>query len=466
MTDLAQLTGAEQARLIRSGDATAEQVLEATLERIGALNGRTNAFLTITAEAAREAARKADEAGRAGRWLGPLHGVPVALKDNFETRGVVTTAGSRVLESNVPEHDATVVERLRGAGAVIVGKTQLSEFAMGPSAFGDMHNPWDLERLSGASSGGSGAAVAAAMCPIAMGSDTGGSIRIPGSFSGVVGLKPTYGRISRYGLLTADWSLDHAGPLTRTAEDAAITLGVIAGRDARDPSSSRAAMPDYAAQLDGGVKGLRIGLPEQWFFDIVDAEIKAAALAAVDTLVALGASRHGVSTTLAEHSSDIGYTIQWAEMAAYHKDHMARSPEKYHPYLLMCLQAGSLISAADYLHAQRARRLMRDEFLRVFEQVDVLVTPTTPIAAPLLTAREHLINGKPAPARYAYDLAAFTFPFNQTGLPAITLPSGFNKAGLPMGVQIVGRPFEEATILRAAHAYQMQTDWHLRRPAF
>jgi Asp-tRNA(Asn)/Glu-tRNA(Gln) amidotransferase A subunit family amidase len=369
-----------------------------------------------------------------------------------------------VLESHTPERDATVVERLRQAGAVIVGKTQLSEFAMGPSAFGDMRNPWDVERLAGASSGGSGAAVAAALCPIAMGSDTGGSIRIPASFSGVVGLKPTYGRVSRRGLLTADWSLDHAGPLTRTAEDAAITLGVIAGHDARDPSSSRAAVPDYAAQLEAGVAGLRIGIPEQWFFDIVDGEIKAAALAAIDTLVELGATRHSVSLPMVEHSSDIGYTIQWAEMAAYHKEHLARSPEKYQPYLLMCLQAGSLISAADYLHAQRARRLMREQFLEALDHVDVLVTPTTPIAAPLLTAREHLINGKPAPARYAYDLAAFTFPFNQTGMPAVSVPSGFNKAGLPMGVQIIGRPFDEATILRAAHAYQQRTDWHLRRP--
>jgi aspartyl-tRNA(Asn)/glutamyl-tRNA(Gln) amidotransferase subunit A len=308
VTDLAQLTAAEQARLIRSGATSAEEVLQATLDRVQALNPRLNAFLTISEESARREARMADEAVRAGRPLGRLHGVPIALKDNFETRGVLTTAGSRVLEGNVPERDATVVARLREAGAVIVGKTQLSEFAMGPSAFGDMRNPWDLERLAGASSGGSGAAVAARLCPIAMGSDTGGSIRIPASFSGVVGLKPTYGRVSRSGLLAADWSLDHAGPLTRTVEDAAITLAVIAGHDASDPSSSRARVPDYLAQLDEGVAGLRIGLP------------------------------------------------------------------------------------------------------------------------------------------------------------AISIPSGFNAAGLPMGVQVVGRPFDEATILRVAHAYQQKTNWQDRRP--
>jgi AtzE family amidohydrolase len=464
MTDLAQLTAAEQAKLIRSGEASSEEVLQATLDRIRALNGRINAFLTITEESAREQARKADEAVRTGCPLGPLHGVPVALKDNFETNGVLTTAGSRVLEAAVPDRDATVVERLRGAGAVIIGKTQLSEFAMGPSAFGNMHNPWDLERLAGASSGGSGAAVAAALCPIAMGSDTGGSIRIPASFSGVVGLKPTYGRVSRYGLLAADWSLDHAGPLTRTVEDAAITLKVIAGHDAKDPTSSRAGVADYPAQLAGGVNGLRIGLPDQWFFDIVDVEIKTAALTAVDTLVELGASRHSVSIPMVELSSDVGYVIQWSEIAAYHKNHLERCPEKYEPYLLMCLQAGSLISAADYIHAQRIRRLMREQFLQALDQVDVLVTPTTPIAAPLLTTREHLINGKPGPDRYAYDLAAFTFPFNQAGLPAISVPSGFSKAGLPMGVQIVGRPFDEASILRVAHTYQMQTGWHLKKP--
>lgn len=465
MTDLAQLTASEQARLIRSRKASAEDVLQATLDRIGALNGQLNAFLTISEESARREARKADEAVKQGQPLGPLHGVPVAVKDNFETQGILTTAGSRVLEDYIPNKDATVVEKLRSAGSVIVGKTYLNEFAMGPNAFGTMYNPWNLEYFAGASSGGSGSAVAAGLCPIAMGSDTGGSIRIPAAFSGTVGLKPTYGRVSRHGVLTADWTLDHAGSLTRTVEDAAITMNVIAGHDARDPSSSNRSTPDYLAQLSGGVKGIRIGLPEQWFFDIVDDEVKAAALAAVDVLIDLGAVQRGVSVPLVEHSSDIGYTIQWSEMAANHKEHMERCPEKFTPYLLMCLQAGSLISAADYVHAQRVRRLMREQFLEALDQVDVLVTPSTPIVAPLLSAGEQLINGKPGPDRYAYNLAAFTFPFNQTGLPAITVPSGFNKDGMPMGVQIVGRPFDETTILRVAHTYQTQTDWHTRRPS-
>lgn len=464
MTDLALMTAIEQARLIRTGKASAAEVIEATLNRVQSLNSKLNAFITVLEKEARAEARQADAAVRRGGPLGPLHGVPVALKDNFETKGVRTTGGSRVLEDNSPDHDAAVVERLRGAGAIIVGKTHLGEFAMAPNAFGETRNPWNLERSPGASSSGSGAAVAASLCPIAMGHDTGGSIRIPASFCGVVGVKGTYSRVSRYGVLPADWSFDNAGPLTRTVEDAALTLGVIAGYDQRDPTSSKRKVPSYVRALRGGVKGVRIGLAKEWFFDVVDTQVKQGVLDAVRVLEGLGAVAREVSVPLVTRSPEIGYTIQWAEIAAYHEEDMQRCPEKYGPGLIKSLRAGSLIPATDYIKAQRLRRVQRGQFLQVLSEVDVLVSPTTPIVAPLLTETQPKINGKPAPAVYAYALAAFTFPFNQTGLPAVSLPCGFTREGLPIGMQVVGRPFEEGTALRVAHTFEGETEWHKRRP--
>ena len=465
MTDLATLTAAEQARLTRTGKVSPGEVIEATLARIRSLNGRLNAFLSVMEEEAMEEARRAEKAARQGASLGPLYGVPVALKDNFETKGVRTTAGSRVLEDYVPDHDATVVERFRQAGAIIIGKTHLAEFAISPSVFGGMHNPWDLERLAGTSSGGSSAAVAASLCPIATGHDTGGSIRIPATFSGIVGLKPTYGRVSRYGVLPLNWSFDNAGPLTRTVEDTALALSAIAGYDPKDPTSSKAKVPNYARALKGGVKGLRIGLPREWFFDVVDAQVKQGVLDGVRVLEAQGATVRDVSVPLVERNLEIGFTIQWAEAAAYHEEFVERCPEKYGPPLLQRLQAARFITATDYIKAQRLRRVLRGQFLDALAETDVMITPTCPIVAPLLTDTEFFINGKPEPRLYAYSIAGFTFPFNQVGLPTVSVPCGFTKEGLPIGMQIAGRPFEEGTILRAAHTFERQTEWHKRRPA-
>lgn len=463
MTDLAQLTATEQAALIRRRKASPMEVLEATLARIHSLNARLNSFITLMEDEARGAARRAEEALQDGSPLGPLHGVPVALKDNFETKGVRTTAGSRVLEDHVPDHDATVVRRLREAGAIIVGKTHLSEFACAPTVFGDMRNPWNLERLAGVSSGGSAAAVAASLCPIATGHDTGGSIRIPASFSGVVGLKGTYGRVSRYGVLPFAWSFDTAGPLTRTVEDSALTLSVIAGHDPKDPTSSKVRVPNYVRALRGGIKGLRIGLPKEWFFDVVDAEVEQGVRDGVRAMEGLGASTRQVSVPMVTDCLEIGNSIHWAEAAAYHEEDMQRCPEKYGPFLLLRLHAGRLISAPDYVKAQRLRRVLRGQFLEALAEVDVIVTPTTPIVAPLLNQTSYAINGKPVPVMNA--LAAFTLPFNETGLPALSVPCGFTREGLPIGMQIIGKPFDEPTVLRVGHTFQRHTDWHKRRPS-
>ena len=464
MSDLASLTATEQATLIRTGRASAVDVMEATLSRISSLNNELNAFITVRSDGAMAEARLAQKAVRRGSRLGPLHGVPIAVKDNFETAGILTTAGSRVLEGNVPKEDATVVRRLRDAGAIVVGKTHLSEFAGGPTAFGDMRNPWDLSRMAGVSSGGSTAAVAASICPIGIGTDTGGSIRIPASFSGIVGVKPTYGRVSRWGAFPFNWSFDAVGPLTRTVRDAALTLGVISGYDPRDPTSSKISVPNYMRALSGGVKGLRIGLTREWFFDVVDSEVKSNVLQAVRVLQSLGALTRKVSVPLVTNSLEIGYTIQFAEASAYHQDWVDECPERYTDGSLQNRLLGRLIPATDYIKAQRLRRVLRDQFLKAFEDIDIMITPTTAIAAPLNSEMSYKINGKPEPALYAYALAAFTFPFNQTGMPAVSVPCGFTKKGLPVGMQLIGRPFEDGTVLRVAHTYEQATEWHKARP--
>ena len=461
--DLATLSAARQARLIRRRTVSAHEVVRATLGRIDALNGRLEAFTGVHDERALAAARAADAAVRDGSPLGPLHGVPVALKDLYDDAGVVNSAGSRVLEENVPSRDATTVAALKRAGAIIVGRTQLSEFAIGATVFGQMRNPWDTARLAGASSGGSGAAVAARLCPVAMGSDTGGSIRIPASFSGVVGLKPTYGRVSRAGIIPLDWSLDTAGPLANTVEDAAIVLSAIAGYDNRDPASADRPVENYLRGLRRGVRGLRIGVPKEWFYGLMDSDVRQAVRKGLAVLKGLGATSRSVSIPMVAHCLEIGSIIQWAEAAAYHAEWMDDRPQKYGPGLLNRLRAGRFIMAADFVRAQRLRKIERSQFLQALSRVDVLITPTTPITAPMLDQTEYRVDGT-TPADRTYAIAAFTIPINHAGLPAVSVPCGFTKTGLPIGMQIVGRPFDEATILRAAYAFERATDWHNRMP--
>jgi aspartyl-tRNA(Asn)/glutamyl-tRNA(Gln) amidotransferase subunit A len=380
---------------------------------------------------------------------------------------VRTTSGSRVFDSFVPERDCTVAHRFRQAGAVLLGKLNMHQLAYGPTGenpdYGHMHNPWDPDRYAGGSSGGSASAASAGQCTITMGSDTGGSVRIPAALCGVVGLKPTYGLVSRHGLTPLSWCMDHPGPLVRTVEDAALTLNAIAGHDPQDIASSRAAIPDYTAALVDNVRGLRIGVPREYFDAPLDAEVARAVRKAIDLLEELGASVTEVSFPMFRHAQAISSTILMAEAAAYHRELLARDGDKLYPPVRLRLEAGLFITAADYLKAQQARALFVRELGGLLREVDLLAGPTEPVTAPRLLAEEVEIGGQTVGVTPA--LTQYTRPYNIAGFPAISIPCGFSESGLPIGLQLAGRPFDELTVLRAAHAYEQASDWHLRRPA-
>src|SRR5271168_2233768 len=431
------------------------------LERIEKLNPALNAFITVTAESASAEARIAEDEIARGEWRGPLHGIPIALKDLIDTAGTRTTAASAVFEHRVPAEDAEVVRRLRRAGAVILGKNNLHEFAYGGSSlvsfFGDVHNPWDMGHIAGGSSGGAAAAVAAGLCYAAIGTDTAGSIREPAALCGCVGIKPTYGRVSTRGVIPLSWSLDHVGPLAATVGDAAVVLQAIAGYDPLDVGSVDAPVSDYVSGLSDEIKNLRIGVPRDYFLDELDDEIRAAvdqALVVIGTLVA------EVRDLRIEVSSD--RTVQAAESYAYHADKVAKSPELYQPETLRRIRSGEKISAGEYIQRRRELDLVRRRAFEFFADVDLLVTPTMPIPAPAIAdLRKDADALRPAELK----LLRNTRPFNVWGLPAISVPCGFTKSGLPIGLQIAGPQWREEFVLRVAWAYESATEWHKRHPA-
>jgi aspartyl-tRNA(Asn)/glutamyl-tRNA(Gln) amidotransferase subunit A len=478
------------AAAIASGARTASEACEAHLARIRAVEPKISAFNLVTEAQALETARRRDEAQRAGAPLGPLHGVPIAIKDNLCTRGLPTTASSRILRGFVPPYDATVVQRLDAAGAVIVGKTNLDEFAMGSStensAMGPSRNPWDVSRTPGGSSGGSAAAVAAGAAPAALGSDTGGSIRQPAALCGLIGLKPTYGRVSRYGLLAFASSLDQIGPLTWTARDAALVLGAIAGHDSRDATSSTEVVPDFAASLTGDVRGLRIGVPRAFLASGIEASVRAAFDEALQVWRARGAAVVDVDLPHAAHGIPIYYLIATAEAssnlarydgvryghrAALGKDDGLQAmydrtrDEGFGAEVKRRILLGTYVLSAGYydayyLKAQQVRTLLRRDFEEAFEQVDVVATPTTPTPA-------FKLGEKASDPLQMYLSDIFTVVANLTGLPSISVPVGFalaDGARLPIGLQLTGRMWDEAGLLRAADAYQRDTAWHHERP--
>ncbi len=463
--DLAFLSIAQLARSIETREVSCSEVVGVQLERIAKVDLQLNSYITVLEEGARAEAARADTEVATGNYRGPLHGVPISLKDLYLTKGVRTTGASRVLAGFVPDSDSAVTERLAAAGCVLLGKANLFEFASGAprpgDLFGQVHNPWKHGYLTGGSSSGSGAAVAAGLAYMSMGSDTGGSIRIPAALCGTVGLKATYGRVSRYGALVLSWCMDHCGPLTRTVEDAAIVLEAIAGHDRRDPACPDVPVPDYRAALAGGAKGLRVGVPREFFFDDLDEEVEAAVNAAIDTLKGLGAQVREVSLPHAHLTNGTADAIIRPEATAYHLPWMRERLADYGPDMAHRLASGAGLMATDYILAQRGRRALRDEFVTAMSDVDVLVTPTASIPAPPLNAPEVVVRGKKVETRFA--MARFTRAFNVTGQPAMALPCGFTREGLPVSLQIVGRAFDEATVLRAGHAYQQATDWHLRR---
>jgi aspartyl-tRNA(Asn)/glutamyl-tRNA(Gln) amidotransferase subunit A len=458
--DLARLSITEAANLIRRKKLSPVELTQACLQRIDSLDARLRAFITVTREEALATAQQAAAAIARDDYKGPLHGIPFALKDLFDTAGVRTTAGSKIMADRVPVEDAAVTARLKAAGAVLLGKLNMHEFAYGATGvnphYGATANPWDPTRISGGSSSGSGSALAAGMALGALGTDTGGSVRIPSSLCGITGLKPTYGRVSRRGVVPLSRALDHVGPMARSAADAALILGVIAGHDPADETSSEEPVPGYAKLLeDHRLKGLRVGVPHEHFFDNVDAEVAAAVRAAISTLEELGSQVSEVSLPHIGDAPAAVSAIMFTEALAYHRRWLAERPQDYGDELRGRLEMGAS-AFGGYIDAQRLRSLIVEEWREsVFDRVDLLAVPTTPITAPRL---------EEADLQVTVTLVRLTNPFNLLGVPAVSVPCGFTGGGLPIGLQLVGRWFEEGTVLGAAHAYQQATDWHKRAP--
>lgn len=451
---------------VASHEITALELTHEFLRRVDEVNPSINAYSLVMAEQAEEDARRVDQAVAGGRGPGPLAGVPLGIKDLIDVAGVPTTAGAHRRFHYTPERDAPVISRLRRGGAVILGKTNLHEFAYGVTNInphtGAVRNPWDQSRIPGGSSGGSAAAVAAGLCGGAVGSDTGGSIRIPSALCGTVGLKPTYGRIPRTSVVALAWTLDHLGPITRTVKDAAILFSVMAGSDPGDPASVDAELSEFDAQFKDNLKGVRLGVPRRFFWDRTDPEVHAAAEVALQTMADLGAT---IAEITLEHAEDAGRAVSIilsVEATAYHERRLRASLGVYGDDVQIRLLRGFFIPGTDYMLAQRARAFITEEFLSAFRSVDVLVTPTTTV--PARPIEEDPSEGAAVSLAMSTELTRFTNPFNLTGMPVLSVPCGFTRGRLPVGLQIVGKPFDEAAVLRVGHAYEQATEWHKRRP--
>jgi len=448
------MTLLEAAAALRARKVSSVELTRASLAAIETQKA-LNAFLAIPAEAALESAKEADKELRSGRDRGPLHGVPIALKDLFDTKGVPTTAGSRVFEHRIPAEDSTVTAKLAAAGAVLIGKTNQHEFAYGITSdnphFGAVRNPWDLERSPGGSSGGSGAAVASGIVAMAMGTDTGGSIRIPASFCGCVGLKPTFGRVSKYGVLPLGFTLDHIGPLTRTVRDTAVTMNAIAGHDPRDVSSSAHPVEDYFPGPAPSIAGLRIGLPDNFYLEHADPEVATAVHRMAALAESLGARIVHVRVPDIGALNAVARVILLCEASAALEPYLGR-PELFGKDVLALLDQGRLLPATDYIHAQRLRSLYRDQFNALWQDTDCLFTPATPTPAPRIGQYSIEIAGKTEDVRLA--TTAMLRGINAVGLPALSLPSGLSEGNLPLGLQIIGPAFSEALLLRTGAALE------------
>lgn len=447
---------------LRSRRISPVDLVDESLARIAAFDGDLQSFVVVS-ERARAAAEAADRDIAAGNWRGPLHGVPIAVKDNYTTADMPTRAGTDVAALTFPLEDGNCVARLRRAGAIILGKLRMHEFAWG-NVTPPCRNPWDLDRVPGGSSGGSGAAVAARLCPAALGSDTGGSIRIPATLCGVVGLKPTYGRIGRSGIVPHSWSLDHAGPLTLTVADAGILLQALAGPDAGDPATSSAAVDDYSGDPSASVAGTRIAVIRNHFFENVSPDVAAAVHAAITFYADRGCEIVEVEVGTLAYGLGAIFAIELASSTAYHDCTLAAGHTAlFSPDVRELVEMGRFVTGPDYLKAEQVRTLLMRDFARILSQADVILTPTSPLTAWRSGEWTVDIGGQDESV-----LAAswrLTYPFNLTGLPAISLPCGFDGAGLPIGLQLAGKPFSEARLLRFARCYEQAHDWWARVPA-
>ena len=459
--DLTGLSLKDASDLLDARKVSPVELTRACLARIEHLNPSLNAFITVTGEQALADAKAAETLIASGKRRGRLHGIPIALKDLFDTAGVRTTAGSAIFADRVPVGDAEVVRRLRAAGAVILGKLNMHEFAYGDTSaqshYGPVHNPWQLEHIAGGSSGGSAAAVAAGLCYGAMGSDTGGSIRQPAAYCGIVGLKPTYGLVSTRGVVPLSWSLDHVGPLCRTVADAALLLQPIAGYDPLDTNSLNATVPDYTNALRQNVSTLRLGIPRAMFYEKLDPQIEQAVNEALQVLNRLTASSRDVELPAYQTLPVVG-----AEAYAFHAPYFTKTPELYQPMTRRRLEAGATVSAVAYIEGRRELDRLRREVMTVFSAVDLLVTPTTPIL-PVTIQDAAADPGTPPPGGVAPSLRN-TQPFDIYGLPSISVPCGFSRDGLPIGLEISGPHLGEPHVLALAQAYERETEWHRRTP--
>jgi aspartyl-tRNA(Asn)/glutamyl-tRNA(Gln) amidotransferase subunit A len=457
----------ELAPRIQGGKISPVELTKQVLEQIRQRQPSINAYITVAEEAALAQAHQAEREIRTGHYRGPLHGIPYAAKDLFYTKGVATTAGSKILKDFVPAYDATVIERLREAGAVLVGKTGLHEFAYGITNnnphFGPVRNPWDRERIPGGSSGGSTAALATGQCLFALGSDTGGSVRIPAAYCGVVGLKPTFGRISRYGVFPLGHTLDHVGHFAASVADAAVILGVLAGPDFRDDSSVTEPPPKVELPAEPKLDRYRIGLPSNYYFERVEPEVAQAVRAAVEKLRSIGAEILDVEIPEIEDFTVLSRLILLPEATAVHRQRLKTRRADIGPDVLALLDQGQFVLAADYLDAQRRRRQLVENLTKLFDQVDVIVTPTTPNTAPKIGETTVEIGGRQEDARLA--ATRLVRALNLAGVPALSVPCGLDSKGLPIGLQIFGRAFDEAAVLLAGHCYELVSGWNRRQPA-
>lgn len=467
--DLVFLSASEQGALLRTRQISPLELIEAYLARIATIDPKVNAFITVTSERARDEARRAEQAILRGDYRGPLHGIPYAPKDILATRGIRTTNGSKVTATWVPDTESTITSRLNAAGAILLGKLNLLEFAMGSgvvSGFGPARNPWDPGRTPSGSSSGSGAALAADLVPLSIGTDTGGSIRGPASFCGVVGLKQTYGRVSRHGVTTLAWTLDHAGPMTRTVADAALMLQVIAGSDPNDPTCAADLVPAYTDAMTPDLRGLRVGVPVRHFTEDAHADVARAYRAALDQMRDLGASLVDVEVPHAPYATSAGWVVAMAEAAQFHEKRLAESPELFDPIVRERLDAARFYPATDYIKALRIRSVLIEEMAAVFKACDVMVVPASTGLPGLLEPPEVAATDVKPGSVPAAPRSGNTFLGNMTGLPALVLPCGFSSGPprLPIGLQIYGRAFDEATVLRVGHAFERATPWHREKP--
>jgi aspartyl-tRNA(Asn)/glutamyl-tRNA(Gln) amidotransferase subunit A len=472
MTDaaLVRLTISELAPKIKSKEISPVELTDAALAQADRLQPALNSFITLLHEQARQQAKEQEAALLRGDYHGPLHGIPIGIKDNIAIAGIRATVGSKILSDHVPEADAYVVSQCKAAGAIIIGKENLEEFAAGSTSnnlhYGAVHNPWNLDHIPGGSSGGGGANVAACVTFASLGTDLGGSVRGPANFCGVVGMKQTFGRVSQRGLMVTSFNGDHIGPITRSVRDSALMLQAIAGYDPLEPSTVPVPVPDFSARIGQDLRGLKMGIPTDYYFDIIDPAVETTVRQAISTLEGLGVEAREVALPSMQYAGALRIAAM-ADSVVTHEPYLAAHRQDYGPTVLYRTLAGQFVLGRDYSKSLKVQRLIKEEYARVLQDVDFLVTPSSPVAAWRIDAESIVLDGQSYPVRGPGSgmTARCTSPSNATGLPAMSIPCGFTSAGLPIGLQLIGRPFEEALLFQVAHDYEAISPSRDRRPA-